>query len=86
MLVDVQIARDRHVHVDQRVTGQLLQHVVEKPDAGRDPVRPGAVEIERDVDPRLGGVAGEGCGAHRAPVHSASVVARNLALRRGGQS
>ena len=63
--VNVEVALHLHVHVDQRMTRQLLDHMVEKADARRDPVRAGAVEIDRHVDPRLVGVAADGGGAHR---------------------
>ena len=43
--------------VDQAVLGELLEHVVEKADAGRDLGRAGAVEIDPALDPRLLGVA-----------------------------
>ena len=53
------------VEVDQAVLGQLLQHVVEKADAGRDLGRAGAVEIDPALDPRLLGVALDRRDPHR---------------------
>ena len=43
--------------VDQAVPGELLQHMVEKADAGRDLGRAGAVEIDAAGDPGFLGVA-----------------------------
>jgi hypothetical protein len=34
VVVDMQIARGRDLQVDQRVAGQLVEHVVEEADAG----------------------------------------------------
>ncbi len=34
MVVDMQIAIGLDVHVDQRMAGQLVEHMVEKADAG----------------------------------------------------
>ena len=39
----------RTVDVDQRVARELLEHVVEETDAGRNVVRAGAVEVDRTV-------------------------------------
>src|ERR1019366_9847954 len=50
MLVDMKIAFCTDVHVDQRVARELLQHMVEKADAGRDFGQAGAVEIDADGD------------------------------------
>ena len=62
--IDVQVALAGHVHVDQRMAAELVQHVVEKADAGRHAVRPGAVEVDRDGDLGLIGLAGDAGGAH----------------------
>ena len=64
VLVDMEVALGAHGHVDQRMAGKLLQHVVEEADPGRDVVAPGPVEIDADADLRLGGVAGDLCLAH----------------------
>ena len=47
----------RSVEVDQAVLGKLLEHVIEKADAGRDLGGAGAVEIDPAGDLRLLGVA-----------------------------
>ncbi len=70
MLVDMQIALRADVKVDQRVAGELLQHVIEEADAGFHLIQAGAVEIDGDGDVRLAGGAGDGRGAHGA-LHSA---------------
>src|SRR3990172_2167343 len=48
--IDVQVALGLQLHVDEAVARQLFQHVVEEADAGRDPRRAGAVEIDRRRD------------------------------------
>ena len=47
------------------LAGDLLEHVVEETDPGRDVVRAGAVEIDRHRNAGLGGVAGDGGLSHR---------------------
>ena len=51
--IDMQVALGVQRDVDQAVLRELLQHVVEKPDPGRDLGRAGAVEIDPPLDPRL---------------------------------
>ena len=46
VVVDVQVAGGADVEVDQRVAGELVEHVVEEADAGRVVVPAGAVEVE----------------------------------------
>ena len=48
--VDMQIALRLHLEIDQAVARELLQHMVEKADAGRDLGTARAVEIDRDAD------------------------------------
>src|SRR4029077_13196325 len=57
MKVDVQIAHRMQRNVDQAVLGKLLQHVVEKPDAGRHLGSTAAVEFDPTADLGLLGVA-----------------------------
>ena len=57
VVVDVQVALGAQRDVDQAVARELLQHVVEKADAGRDVVLAGAVELDGGGDPGLLGVA-----------------------------
>ncbi len=47
MVVDVQVALGMHRQVENRVARQLVQHVIEEPDARAVLVLPGAVEVER---------------------------------------
>ena len=66
--IDVQIALRLQRDVDQAVLRELLEHVVEKPDAGRDLGRAGAVEIDPALDPRLPAYcARPSRPAHRSP-------------------
>ena len=46
VVVDVQVALGLDRHVDQGMARQLVEHVVEKADAGRDRGLAGAVEID----------------------------------------
>ena len=58
--VDVQVALGLERDVDQGVAGELLQHVVEEADAGRDVIGAGAVEIDGGLDLGLLGGALDG--------------------------
>ena len=51
VIVDMQIARRPHGHVDQRMPRQLVQHVIEEPDAGLVVIdtRPVEVDLDRDI-------------------------------------
>ena len=60
--------------VDQRMAGELLQHVVEEADAGRDVVGAGAVEIDGGRDLGLLGLARDG----RLPLHEISPPAQSF--------
>jgi len=53
MKIDMQIAFGAQRQVDQAVARELLQHVIEEADAGRDVARTGAVEIDGAADLRL---------------------------------
>jgi hypothetical protein len=58
--VDVQVALGLQRDIDQRVAGQLLQHVVEEADAGRNVVGARAVEVDAGLDLGLLGGAIDG--------------------------
>ena len=75
--IDVQIALGLERDVDQRVAGQLLQHVIEKADAGRDVVGARAVEIDGRGDLGLLGLARD----RGLPLHGISPPARRIANR-----
>jgi len=51
--VDVQVALGLDGQVEQAVLGELVQHVVEEPDAGGDVRLAGAVEVYLDQDAGL---------------------------------
>src|SRR6266478_3560900 len=63
--IDVQIALGVQRDVDEAVLGQLLEHVVEKTDPGRDLRGTAAVEIDPALDPRLFRVALDRRDPHR---------------------
>jgi hypothetical protein len=77
MLVYMQVALGPDVQVDQRMARELFEHVVEEADAGLDVVQAGPVEVDGDVDRRLGGGAGNRGGAH-ATSHNVRHDACNL--------
>lgn len=53
MGVDLQIAISLDFEVDQTMSGDLVQHVIEKWDAGREFLPAGAVQIDNDPDFRF---------------------------------
>jgi hypothetical protein len=63
-LMDITLRADGDLHVDQRVTGQLLQHVVEEADAGLDVVAAGSVKRDLGGDLRFLGLAVDRCFSH----------------------
>ena len=60
VLVDMEIALGLQRDVDQGVAGQLLDHMVEEADPGRDLVGAGPVEIDGGRDRGLLGPARDG--------------------------
>ena len=64
VIVNMQIAPGAHRHVDERVPGELVEHVIEEADAGGDLGRAGTVEIDLDGDLGFVGLAG-----HRRLAH-----------------
>src|SRR5262245_64201876 len=54
------------------MASHLVEHVVEKRDARRERRLPGAVEVHRDGDLRLGGVAGDRRFPHRLSARAAA--------------
>src|SRR3546814_12682702 len=63
MLVDMEIAHRLHVEIDQRMSRELFEHMIEKADAGRDGVTAGAVEVDGHVDRGFARLAADGRGA-----------------------
>src|SRR5499426_999415 len=70
--VDVQVACRGHIEVEQPMASHLVEHVVEKRNACRERRLPGAVEVHRDGDLRLGGVAGDRRFPHRLSARAAA--------------
>lgn len=64
VIVNVGVALGADRHVNQRVTRQLIEHVVKKADAGLVVVDTGPVEIDLDRDLGFRRVAGDGGLAH----------------------
>ena len=59
VVVDVQVALGLDRHVDQRMARQLVEHMVEEADAGRDVGLAGAVDIDGDRDLGFLGLAAD---------------------------
>ena len=64
MLVDMEIARRVDLDIDQGVARELLQHMVEKADAGCDIGKAGAVKSDAGHDIGFLGFSRNGAGAH----------------------
>jgi hypothetical protein len=60
----MQIAIGMHVEVDQTVTGDLVEHVIEEGHAGGQLLAAGAIEIDAHPDPGFGGIAADFGGSH----------------------
>jgi hypothetical protein len=57
--IDVQVAHRVDVQIDQAVTGDLIEHVIEETNAGMQLGRAGAVEIDSNSDLGFSGVASD---------------------------
>ena len=64
MKIDMQVAFCPHVEVDQAVTRENFQHVVEKADPGIDIVPAGTVEVHGNLYIGFRGFSGNFCFAH----------------------
>ena len=51
--VDVEVAAGFDVQIEATVAGDLIEHVLEERQAGRDSRAPAAVDVDRDGDGRL---------------------------------
>jgi hypothetical protein len=74
MLIDMQIAIHLQRDVDQRVSRQLLDHMIEEADPGRDIIDTRPIEVDGDIDRGFRGLAADGGCAHgrRYSVHASS--------------
>ena len=57
MIVDMAVALGPNGDVDERMTRELIEHMIEKADAGLDVGDAGPIEVEADLDARLLGFA-----------------------------
>src|ERR1700727_79014 len=64
MIVDVAVALGPNGDVDERMTRQLIEHMIEKADAGRDVGDARSIEVEADFDARFLGLACDCALAH----------------------
>src|SRR5690606_10259424 len=65
--VDVQVAFALDLQIDESVTRDLVEHVVEERHAAGELALAGAVEIDEDPHAGLGGIAADFGAAHRVP-------------------
>jgi hypothetical protein len=66
--VDVQVAFGFHFEVDQAVPRNLLEHVIEKGDAGGEAALAAAIEIQSNGDPGFECIPGNFCLPHRETI------------------
>ena len=66
VIINVQIALGRNDNVHQRVTGNLVEHVIEKTNAGGHFGFTGAIENKTHRNVGFFGGAGNSCSAHEA--------------------
>ena len=59
MLIDVEVAAGGDREIEATMTRDEIEHVIEKADAGPILEAAAAVEIDRDADRRLGGLASD---------------------------
>src|SRR5208283_2004686 len=64
VIVDVAVACGANGEVDQGMTRELIEHMIEEADAGRDVGRARSVEVDADLDARLLGFAYDRALAH----------------------
>src|SRR5579872_1501597 len=83
VLIHVKIAARAKVEIESAVTGEKLQHVIEKADAGGNSVTPAAIEVQSNLNVRLRRRAMERCSA---PLHSNHPVVEYLTKLRHGLS
>ena len=76
VLVDMEVALGLDGEVDEAVAGDLLEHVVEEADAGRDLGTAGAVEVDADRDVGLLGLALHVRATHRRSFGRAPFIRR----------
>ena len=83
MVINVQISGAAHCHVHQSMTRQLIEHVVEKADAGLIVIEAAAIEIELDLDFGLCGIAGNVYFAHCLPFMFRGLIICLRAVEKG---
>jgi hypothetical protein len=85
--VDVQVAAGLNLEVDQPVAGNLIEHVIEKGDAGGESTLAAAIEIQPNGDPGFEGIPGNFCLPHRDTIaewHFGTGEKLGLLLRTSG--
>jgi hypothetical protein len=66
VLVDVEVALDVTLYVDQRMAAELFDHVIEEADPGGNVIGAGAIEIDLDGNVGLVRFAGDPANSVRA--------------------
>jgi hypothetical protein len=64
VLIDMEISLGADFDVDERMAGELLQHMIEEPDPGGDIGKASPIEIHPDLDVGFLGLACNGALAH----------------------
>jgi hypothetical protein len=82
VLVDMQVAIDLHRHVDQRMLGELFDHVVEKADPGADIIAAAPVEAHLDENPGFRCVSFDPTCTHASRARAARAKAQENAPTR----
>jgi hypothetical protein len=54
MLIDVQVANGVDLQITGGVPGNEFQHVIQKANAGADPIPPAPIQVQPDANMRLG--------------------------------
>src|SRR5437667_884268 len=83
MVIDMEVAIRLHRNVDARMPGQQIEHMVEKADPGRNHGYARAVEVYRNLDVGLLGLALDGRCAHEKPLSPDPFWAENAGLLTG---
>ena len=81
VMVDVQVADRLHRDVDAGMAGQQIEHMVEEADTGRSAAHTRPIEVDRDLDVGLLGLALDRRLAHALPLGSRRPKTRLLTGR-----
>jgi hypothetical protein len=87
MLVDMQVAYRLYVKVNQRMPGQLFEHMIKKADARVYFIYSTAIEVDLDINRRFVRLAADSPGAHgRRYSHVRAIGNRTVLILQASQS